>query len=174
MAAVHAQIAHAEAAEEVLSELSLLPVVPSSSTRHLGQCVHRGGKPVAIRLAPHQEQDALVETFLHEIAHVLDLYDRKPTERRRPHGPQWQAWAVALGIPPTRCGRSRTFSEFRRSQEKLVAVCARCGFELWRVRRLDRNKRYHHRECGGELRPWKEVGSGFQLDLFRIFRESGG
>lgn len=164
--AVHARIDDLDLAEELLSEVTLLPVTPSSSTRYLGQCLHRAGKPVAIRLVPHQERDTLIETFLHEIAHALDLLTTDPTERRRPHGPEWRAWAVALDIPPTRCGRSTRFSEFRRSREKLVAVCVRCGFELWRVRRLDATRRYHHRGCGGELREPGDIGPTFQLRLF--------
>jgi len=164
--AVQKEIDDPDRAGDLLSEVSVLPVLPSHSTTYLGQCLHRGGKPVAIRLVPHQELETLVETFLHEVAHALDLLTRGPGERRRPHGPRWRAWAEALDIPPTRCGRSSTFSEFRRSREKLVAVCVRCGYELWRVRRLDGTRSYHHRGCGGEFREPGEVGPTFQLRLF--------
>lgn len=43
-------------------------------------------------------EDILLDTFLHELAHLLDLAHRGRTD----HGLRWKAWARHLGASPTR------------------------------------------------------------------------
>ena len=109
---------------------------------------------MAIRLQFAQEDGMLVETFLHELAHCLDhLTNQSGRPYRRAHGTGWRRWAEALQIAPERCGESEALQKLHASRLKVVAVCKRCGFELRRVRRLPRRRRYSHVECGGVFRP---------------------
>ncbi|SHI97334.1 SprT-like family protein [Malonomonas rubra DSM 5091] len=142
------------AAKELLLELESVPVHRSRAVRRLGCYVSRLGKPVCIRLQFAQEAELLAETFLHEVAHACDHLSRKGRGKySRAHGPQWCRWALALGIEPQVTGRSEQLDSLYAERLKVVAVCSRCGFELRRLRRLNRRGKYLHRECGGRLKP---------------------
>jgi hypothetical protein len=134
----------------LLQKIAHLPVQRSHAVRRLGSYVARGGEPVAIRLQFAQEDALLVETFLHELAHCLDHQTNQSGKTyRRAHGAGWQRWAAALQIAPERCGESEALKQLHASRLKVVAVCKRCGFELKRLRRLPRRRRYSHNGCGG-------------------------
>ena len=135
-----------------LEQIGKIPVRKSSSIRRLGVYVSIGSKPVCIRLQLAQEPDNLYQTFLHEVAHACDHL----TRRRRPkgwrgnHGASWQHWATELGISTARCGESNLLKQLHQQRLKLVAKCLKCGVEIHRVRRLNRNGNYVH-ECGGKI-----------------------
>ena len=135
-----------------LERLGQIPVVSSRATRCLGLYVSRGDVPVCIRLQYAQEVDSLPKTFLHEVAHACEHLSRKPGRRRpRAHGSEWRRWARELAIEPVRTGESAALKELHERRLKLVAVCRTCGFEFYRVRRLNRTRSYTHRHCGGML-----------------------
>lgn len=137
----------------LLEQLAVLPVKRSRATRRLGCYVSQNGLPVCIRLQFAQEPANLVETLLHEIAHVCDHLSNQPARQyRRAHGPGWQAWAIALGTSPRSCGNSEALNQLHQKRLKLVAICQNCGAEFRRVRRLNRRRKYFHTECGGPLR----------------------
>ncbi len=140
-------------AKRILQQLSTLPVKPSRATRRLGSCSSKNGVPVCLRLQFEQEPENLKQTLLHEIAHVCDQLTVPGGLKTRPsHGPQWQAWAQALGTSTKSCGHSEALNQLHRKRLKLVAVCQRCGAEFRRVRRLNRCRDYYHTACGGSLR----------------------
>jgi len=137
----------------LLDKISSLPIKKSHAVRRLGSYVARRGEPVEIRLQFALEEHLLIETFLHELAHCLDhLTNQTGQPYRRAHGKGWQEWAVALGIVPSRCGKSAALNEIHEKRLKIVAVCKKCGFELKRLKRLARNRKYIHPECGGRLK----------------------
>ena len=137
----------------LLDRISSLPIKKSHAVRRLGSYVARRGEPVEIRLQFALEEHLLIETFLHELAHCLDhLTNQAGQPYRRAHGKGWQEWAVALGIVPSRCGVSAALNEIHEKRLKVVAVCKKCGFELKRLKRLARNRKYIHPECGGRLK----------------------
>ena len=134
-----------------------LPVHRSHALKRLGSYVARGEEPVAIRLQFAVEEEVLIDTFLHELAHCLDHLLNQPGKRyRSSHGRGWKRWAESFGIDPVRCGESATLKRLHAERLKVVAVCKRCGFELKRLKRLPRNRRYLHPKCGGRLVPVRE------------------
>ena len=138
----------------LLADVGGLPIRKSRAVRRMGAYVTRDESPVEIRLQFALPENELVETFLHELAHCFDHLTNQPGKRyRRAHGPGWKLWARALGIDPVRCGESRTLNHLYKRRLRIVAVCRKCGFELRRVRRLPRNRKYLHPECGGKFRP---------------------
>lgn len=139
--------------QAVLTRIYNLPVRKSHAVRRLGSYVARGGEPVEIRLQFALEEPKLVETFLHELAHCLDhLTNQKGKPYRRAHGPGWRRWASALGIVPERCGESEALQQLHAQRLKVVAVCKKCGFELQRIKRLPRKRKYSHTDCGGTFK----------------------
>ena len=137
----------------LLQQVAELPVRRSHAVRRLGSYVTRGGVPVAIRLQFAQEEEVLIETFLHELAHCLDhLTNQNGKPYRRAHGEGWRRWATALQIAPERCGESEAMQQLHASRLKVVAVCKRCGYKLKRLRRLPHRRRYTHVGCGGSFK----------------------
>ncbi|HKJ05423.1 MAG TPA: SprT-like domain-containing protein [Geopsychrobacteraceae bacterium] len=149
--AVHGLLATNQA-EKLLIEISTLPVRPSRATRTLGTYASRAGAPRCIRLQFALEADLLKETFLHEVAHLCDhLINQSGRPYRQAHGAGWKSWAVALGIEAAVRGQSEALAELYRQKLRTVAVCRRCGIELQRARRFNRQRTYVHRHCGGRL-----------------------
>lgn len=143
----------ARAGRKLLLRLGSIPIQRSRAVRRLGSYVSRAGSPVCIRLQFAQEDELLVETFLHEVAHACDHLSRKRWGTyRQAHGSSWRAWALELGIAPQVKGRSEKLDRLYHERLKVVAVCTRCGFELRRLRRLNRQHSYTHTACGGILR----------------------
>ncbi|SEA00123.1 SprT-like family protein [Desulfuromusa kysingii] len=137
-----------------LEKIATIPIKKSHATRRLGAYVSRGGEPVCIRLQFAQEPENLKQTFLHEVAHACDYLSRKAGSQpyQRAHGPSWKLWTNALGISAKSSGESEAVKDLHQQRLKLVAVCQKCGTEFHRVRRLNRNRRYTHQQCGGRLK----------------------
>lgn len=141
------------ASANLISEISRVPVKMSRSTTTLGCYVSRGGKPCCIRIQFDQEPELIIQTLLHEIAHLLDhLVSFSGQAYRGAHRSGWVQWAVALGISPCRTGYSERLEQQRQQRKKLVAVCSGCGESFYRIRRLNRNRTYFHRQCGSPLK----------------------
>lgn len=141
-------------AEKILIQIAQVSVVRSRATTTLGCYVSRYGTPCCIRLQFDQEPELLVHTFLHEVAHLIDhlvSFSGKPY--RGAHRSGWSFWAIALGISPCRTGESTHLARQYQQRKKLVAVCCGCGESFYRVRRLNRNRTYLHKQCGAPLKP---------------------
>jgi predicted SprT family Zn-dependent metalloprotease len=90
-------------------------------------------------------QEQIYDTVLHEYAH-LAVFEEFGI-RAKPHGPEWRAAMVRLGLEPT---VTHNYEVERRSiNRKLAYRCEVCGFVLRRVRPLKRNRVYFHIGCGG-------------------------
>lgn len=140
-------------AAKLLRCVADLPVVRSRSTRTLGCYVSRHAVPLCIRLQFKQEALLLQDTFIHEIAHLLDhLTNFEGRPYRGAHRVGWQCWVVALGGTPCRSAQSDALKELHQQRLKIVAVCTGCGKPVYRVRCLNWQRCYRHRECGGLLR----------------------
>ncbi len=138
----------------LLAKIGQIPIQKSRATRRLGTYVSMGKEPVCIRLQFAQEADNLKQTFFHELAHACEHLTRKGWSQRksRTHGVEWQEWATGFGIDPRSSGESEALRKLHQKRLKLVAVCNKCGAEFMRVRRLDKNRSYIHKNCGGKLR----------------------
>lgn len=142
------------ASKNLLLQIAQVPIVRSRSTTTLGCYVSRRGMPCCIRLQFDQEPELLVQTLLHEVAHLIDhLVSFTGQPYRGAHRSGWIYWAVALGIPPCRTGRSEKLAQQHQQRKKLVAICSGCGESFYRIRRLNRNRTYVHRHCGAPLKP---------------------
>ena len=141
-------------AADLLKQIAMIPVYKSRATRSLGMYISKAGQPVCIRLQFAQEVETLQQTFLHEVAHACDHLTRKHGHHqyRRAHGPGWRNWASMLGVEARSTGRSEAVQALHQQRLKRVAVCQKCGMEFHRVRRLNRNRSYLHKRCGGQLR----------------------
>lgn len=141
-------------AEKILIQIAQVPVVRSRSTTTLGCYVSRYGMPCCIRLQFDQEPELLVQTFLHEIAHLIDhLVSFSGRSYRGAHRSGWTFWAIALGTSPCRTAKSERLAQQHQQRKKLVAVCSGCGESFYRIRRLNRNRTYLHKQCGSSLKP---------------------
>lgn len=141
-------------AEKLLTQIAQVPVVRSRSTTTLGCYVSRHDAPCCIRLQFDQEPELLVQTFLHEVAHLIDhLVSFSGRPYRGAHRSGWRAWAIALGVAPSRTGESESLARQHQQRKKLVAVCIGCGESFYRIRRLNRNRTYLHKQCGSPLKP---------------------
>ena len=138
---------------EFLAQIGAIPIKKSWATCRLGAYVTMGDKPLCIRLQMAQEPENLKQTLLHEVAHACDhLSNHNRNKRPRLiHGPGWKAWAISLGIAPQRCGESAALKQLHHERLKLVARCKKCGAEINRLRRLNKNRTYIHNNCGGKL-----------------------
>lgn len=140
--------------KNLLLQIAQVPVVRSRSTTTLGCYVSRNDTPCCIRLQLDQEPELLVKTLLHEVAHLVDhlvSFSGKPY--RGAHRSGWTFWAIALGITPCRTGESERLARQHQQRKKLVAVCSGCGESFYRIRRLNRNRTYLHKQCGSPLNP---------------------
>lgn len=87
-------------------------------------------------------------TLLHEYAHLLavDRHGRKAAN----HGPLWKQAMLDLGLEPKVRHNYECVRNTRR--QRVTYRCQRCGAMIERSRRLPRNRRYMHAQCGGGLR----------------------
>ncbi|MBW2185451.1 MAG: hypothetical protein JRG71_03305 [Deltaproteobacteria bacterium] len=142
------------ASDTLLIQIAKVPVARSRSTTTLGCYVSRNDTPCCIRLQFDQEPELLVHTFLHEVAHLIDhLVSFSGRPYRGAHRSGWTFWAIALGISPCRTVKSEYLAQQHQQRKKLVAVCSGCGESFYRIRRLNRNRTYLHKQCGSPLKP---------------------
>lgn len=92
-----------------------------------------------IELNPKLREVAVEElwrTLKHELAHLV-AYERSGRRHTEPHGPEWRAACVELGIPGEQPFHTLPFKR-RRMKRNHVYVCPNCLVELRRVRPLQR------------------------------------
>jgi hypothetical protein len=142
-----------EEALPLFDELTRLPLKSSRAVTRLGSYSFKGPRPLAIRLQFTQEEASLRQTLLHEIAHFLDHQTTTPGQTyRNPHGRNWQHWLRQIG-GQGRAENSPAMQSLYQQRLKPVARCEQCGFQLKRLRRLPRGRRWVHSHCGGLLVP---------------------
>lgn len=94
------------------------------------------------------EAPKLISTLRHEYAHLL-AFDRVGSKGRG-HGIAWQTAMRDLGLEPKVTHRY----EVKRNIPRQVVIyqCVKCKFTFERKRRLTTNKRFIHRDCGGNVK----------------------
>ena len=87
-------------------------------------------------------------TLLHEYAHLL-AYDRHGRKAAN-HGIYWKQAMLDLGLEP----KVRHSYECARNQVRQIVSyrCQKCGCIIDRKRKLPRNRKYVHAQCGGGLK----------------------
>lgn len=111
-----------------------------------GQAFYRVGK-IGLSSILLDTPDRLRITLLHEYAHLL-AYQRHGKAAAN-HGPGWRQAMRDLGLEPV--VRHHYACERNTARQSVVYRCRRCGVEFARSRRLPRNRKYVHANCGGAL-----------------------
>jgi len=70
---------------------------PTAGPRNARELVEVLEIALSVDLLLPGNEDALIDTLLHEMAHVADYMTRGTTD----HGPEWEAWAIQAGCDPT-------------------------------------------------------------------------
>lgn len=86
------------------------------------------------------DDDEIIDTILHEIAHALDyIYNKKVS-----HGETWKKICREIGAKPERLANDVKFTP----SKKYTMICEECGEYLGK-----RHKRgnYTHKKCGGKV-----------------------
>ena len=119
-------------------------VVWNNRKRSMGRCNYRTkaielSRPVAIL----NNEDEMLDTVLHEIAHALAGYEAS-------HNRTWKICAMSIGARPQHCGGSKVIHV----PGKFQAVCPACGKTFNRHRKPKPNRKTVSRcPCYGN-RPW--------------------
>lgn len=92
--------------------------------------------------------DRLYDTLLHEYAHLLAV--ARYGIRGAGHSAGWKEAMLDLGLSPV--VRHKYEVERNGKKQHVVYQCARCKEQFVRRRRLPRNKRYYHVNCGGLIK----------------------
>jgi len=116
----------------------------------------RTGRPLLrfnLDIARGHRDDFLQHTVAHEVAHLVTAACHG---RTRPHGPEWQAVMVYLGIDEPRRCHDYALDESRvRRQRRWTYACTCSVHELSTTRHnrvQNAGARYHCRRCGDALR----------------------
>lgn len=144
----------AEQAQEILREtvarfpLSYMPEIRWKKLRvSAGIAYYRTGV-IGLSTVILDTPEKLRLTLLHEYAHLLafERHGRKAAN----HGIYWKQAMLDLGLEP----RVRHTYECARNKPRQTVRyrCQRCGAQIERSRKLPRNRRYVHANCGGGLR----------------------
>lgn len=81
-----------------------------------------------------QRGDPILRTLRHELAHLV-AYERAGRRAIRPHGPEWAAACIELGIPGEPACHLLPFPQ-RRQKRRYHYTCPACARTLKRVRRM--------------------------------------
>lgn len=130
--------------------------------RTAGKVSWRSGTPTLIRynltMAKGQETDFIRETVPHEVAHIL-CHLLHP--KARPHGLEWQAIMVRLGVAdPKRCHTFDTQKTQIKQQRRWRYSCGCREYQLSTTRHfriLRGESHYHCNACKAALRPLQSI-----------------
>ena len=149
------RLMHPQPTVGVWGYLSGVEVVPTRATGKLGAASY--GRALMRITALPVSAAVRRETIAHEVAHLVAAYLHPG--RIKPHGPEWQRVARALGAAPKASVVDPKFEEaalkVRESRLKIVGRCEKCGFEVLKMRRTNKylKRRYTHVRCGGRIDP---------------------
>ena len=92
-------------------------------------------------------KERLRSTLIHEYAHLLAFH--RGGQKAANHGAVWKQAMAELGEPPI---VRHTYEVERNTRRQSVLLkCKKCGLTFARRRRLPRNRRYLHLDCGGAI-----------------------
>ena len=106
-----------------------------------------------LELLKGNQEDFLIRTVGHEVAHVVDrvIVGRA---RIRPHGPSWRAVMAAFGLPANRCHQYQTTPARQpRRTFPFRCECRQWQFTIVRKRRHARGVVYSCPKCQKALWP---------------------
>ena len=115
-------------------------------------------QPVSVTIHPvlldtPELREQLATTFLHEVAHLI----AEAISPNAGHGPIWKRTMRTMGCAPNRLATSEEAfmlaKHTPRRNERVVARCKKCGFEVMGMRRRTKYARgvYLHINCGGRM-----------------------
>ncbi|QQE11090.1 SprT-like domain-containing protein [Planctomycetota bacterium] len=108
--------------------------------RALGLCNYSAKRiELSVHLINHNDEDAVRDTLLHEIAHAL-------AGANAGHGPIWKQKCIEIGARPERCDSAATMPK-----GKWKAVCGSCEKAHTRHRRPLKGRTYYCRQCGPDV-----------------------
>jgi predicted SprT family Zn-dependent metalloprotease len=122
--------------------------------------------------AMHNSEDSVLDTILHEIAHVLTFEKILSIGNREWHGPIWKRAAREIGAVPETCASAKGI----KLPTKWEAICSDCGVSSHRQRDPNINQllNSYHPECwrkgtpnGGRMK-WLCNGVLWGMDIIKV------
>ncbi len=102
-----------------------------------------GGIRLSIPLWPRASESERREVVLHEVCHVVVIYENKKTGKKvRSHGREWQHKMRQLGLEPKRCHQVST-EGLKRTRKTVQMYCA-CKIQMETPRVAKRISRGSH------------------------------
>jgi SprT protein len=138
-------------AEEILDELELAfplgyrPTILWKSLRVAAGYAYYRHKAIGLSTRLITDEERLRHTLLHEYAHLLAV--ARHGTKGAGHSPGWKHAMRDLGLEPT--VRHQYEVERNEMRQQVIYSCKRCQEEFVRRRKLPRNRRYYHVNCGG-------------------------
>lgn len=154
-----------EAYPHMIPHVLPLPVHFFRSSRKLGSARFRGGKPHDMRISTWLRADSMrtwmVDTFLHEVAHLIVSPCSMPGEGH--HGERWKACMRSMDLEPNVTATPEESAALKvvmvgAGAVRTVAACEKCGATMERSRRMTTtmqasfiDRKRYHRGCGGAM-----------------------
>lgn len=110
------------------------------------------------------EPEELWRTLKHELAHLV-AYERCGRRRIDPHGPEWQAACVDLGISGEKPFHNLPFKR-RRMKRKYAYICSNCFTTIHRVKPIARSVACY--DC------CRKFNNGVYQDRYRLIEQKRG
>ncbi len=138
-------------AEEILDELETTfplgyrPLILWKALRVAAGYAYYRQRAIGLSTRLITDEERLRDTLLHEYAHLLAV--ARYGVKGAGHGRPWQEAMRDLGLEPT--VRHQYEVERNQKTQQVVYRCNRCHEEFTRRRRLPRNRKYFHINCGG-------------------------
>ena len=114
------------------------------ATKRFGACwYNRKTITLSSALLPHRDDDAVLQTLLHEVAHALT-----PGAN---HGPVWLRKAREIGYTGDRCSDEREAVEAAGAGSRYVSKCTHCDIALPRTKAPKPGGFWRHKGCPGKI-----------------------
>ena len=141
-------------AEEILNDLEVRfplgyrPQILWKALRVSAGMAYYRQKSIGLSTRLITDEERLYDTLLHEYAHLLAVV--RYGIRGAGHSAGWKEAMRDLGLSPV--VRHKYEVERNGKKQQVIYQCARCKEQFVRVRRLAKNKRYYHVNCGGQIK----------------------
>ena len=136
---------------EALDLLDEFKVFCTDAKTRLGRCCY-GARVIELNeiyFTKHGLEKDRNDTFLHEIAHALHRFFVSVHDES--HGLYWRMIAKGIGCRATRTASgddSKVMREIRVANAKHVYTCKKCGYKIYKYRKLKNLRHRYHGPCG--------------------------
>jgi predicted SprT family Zn-dependent metalloprotease len=111
------------------------------------------------KLWPTMHENEQIDTVLHELAHVIDIYVNGHIKDNGGHGFTWKCIAQKIGARPERYARKNAanFAKFKRKTTRYLIPCHCQTYKITahRYNKMVKGTRYRCKKCGYLLEYWR-------------------